>query len=149
MNVNLLYPNRNHSDSEAYFDWNEIVKDLGLDVLFRSARKDSALGLGASYTATQEYENLSLIVKRVMAVAISKEEIAYRHEIFRDCLKHESFILKLYVICQETISGWERLGRNKKRSESGDSSGGLTTDIEVLRLMVDGMTRIKSLLEDY
>lgn len=149
MNVNLLYPNRNHSDSEAYFDWNEIVKDLGLDVLFRSARKDSALGLGASYTATQEYENLSLIVKRVMAVAISKEEIAYRHEIFRDCLKHESFILKLYVICQETISGWERLGRNKKRSESGDSSGGLTTDIEVLRLMVDGMTRIKALFEDY
>ena len=149
MNVKLLYPNRNHSDSEAYFDWNEIVKDLGLDVLFRVSRKDSALGLGASYTASQEYENLSMVVKRVMAVCVPEDVIRYRHEILKDCLKHESFTLRLYVICQDTIAGWDRLGRNKKRSESNDSSGGLTTDIEVLRLIFDGMSKIKALFRDY
>ena len=149
MNVNLLYPDRNHSDSDAYFDWNEIVKDLGLDILFRVSRKDSALGLGTSYTASHEFENLSMIVKRVMAVCVSEDVIKYRHEILKDCLKHESFALRLYVICQDTISGWDRLGRNKKRSESSDSSGGLTTDIEVLRLIFDGMSKIKALFRDY
>ena len=149
MNVNLLYQNRNHSDSEAYFDWNEIVKDLGLDVLLRVARKDSVFGVGTSFYSEKEYDNLSMVVKRVMAVPLSKEEIAYRHEVLKDCLQHESFVVKLYIICQKTISEWERMGRNKKRSESKDSSGGLTTDIEVLRLLCDAMTEIRKLFLEY
>ena len=149
MNVNLLYQDRNHSDIGAYFDWNEIVKDLGLDMLFRVARKDSAIGLGTSYTAGQEFDSVSMIVKRVMAVALTEEEIAYRHEILQDCLKHESFIYTLYVTCQQAISQWDKLGRNKRRSESNDSSGGLTTDIEVLRLLYDCMVAVKSTLTEY
>ena len=149
MNVNLLYQNRNHSDSEAYLDWNEIVKDLGLDILFRVARKDSVLGLGTNYNAQREYDNLSLIVKRVMAVALTEEEIAYRHEIMKDCLQHETFIVKLFVICQQTISEWEKKGRNKKRNESKESGGGLTTDIEVLKLLYDAMKDIKQLFAEY
>ncbi len=149
MNVNLLFRDRDHRDSGYYPDWNEMVKDLGLDILLRVARKDSVLEAGDISNAAREYENVSVIVKRVMAVPLTGEEIAYRHEVLKDCLKHESFISRLYVICQDTISGWERLGRNKKQAASRDASGVLNMETEVLKLLFQGITQIRTLLEEY
>ncbi len=149
MNPYLLFKDHDHRDSGYYPEWNEVVKDLGLDIIFRVARRDSVLEPGDITRAGREYENVSIIVKRVMAVPLTESEIRYRHEVLGDCLVHESFITKLFVLCQNTMTEWEKRGRNKKRSEAGSSGGGLTTDIEVLRFLFNCLTGIRDLFAEY
>ena len=43
MNVNLLYSDKEWSSAGAYFDWNSITKDLGLNAIFKAAGTDSII----------------------------------------------------------------------------------------------------------
>ena len=114
MNVNLLYPNRNHSDSEAYFDWNEIVKDLGLDVLFRAARKDRVENVGI--VLLKAYG--SVFVFNAVHAHASYGVFHYAHRL-RVVDEFNALNLRhfdLFVICRHVILTHEMKYRNVRMS---------------------------------
>lgn len=147
MNVKLLYQNKDWSPVRPYQDWQGIIKDLGLKTLFEAANQDSVVRTSRVVYSQHEDVFLGQAVRRVMGVPLeTKEEVLYRHEIMRDCFRHEDFVGKLYVAASRILADWEKLGKKKNHTGVRDTKAELITDIRVLRLFVNGMEEIKSLM---
>lgn len=149
MNVNLLYSHKDWTQAKPYFDWYGMVKDLGLEALFDAAKQDTVMR--SSMTVYTEHEDpfLAQAMKKVMCVPLDKkEDVLYRQEILKDCLRHEDFVGKLYVLVSKVLADWEKLGRKKNHTGVRDTKAELITDIQVLRLLVSGMSDVKILLHE-
>ena len=147
MNVNLLYAHQDWTSAKPYYDWYGMVKDLGLDTLFDAAKQDAVMGSSRSIYTEHEDPFLSQTMKKVMCVPLDKkEDVLYRQEILKDCLRQEDFVGKLYVLTSNVLADWEKLGRKKNHTGVRDTKAELITDIQVLRLLVSGMSDVKTLL---
>lgn len=147
MNVNLLYSHKDRTSAKPYFDWYGMVKDLGLDALFDAAKKDAILGNSRVVYSEHEDPFLAQTMKKVMCVPLDKkEDVLYRQEILKDCLRHEDFVGELYVLTSKVLTDWEKLGRKRNHTGVQDTKAELITDIQVLRLLVSGMSDVKNLL---
>lgn len=150
MNVNLLYSHKDWTQAKPYFDWYGMVNDLGLDALFDAAKRDAVLGSSRAVYSEQEDPFLVQAMKKVMCVPLDKkEDVLYRQEILKDCLRHEDFVGQVYVLASKVLSDWEKLGRKKNHTGVRDTKAELITDIQVLRLLVTGMSELKSLLLEH
>ena len=79
MNVNLLYSYKEWTPVKPYFDWNGMVKDLGLSTLFQAAGEDSVTRTSRVVYSQKEDPYVAFAMKRVMCVPLeTKEEILYR-----------------------------------------------------------------------
>ncbi|MBR6256681.1 MAG: hypothetical protein IKR23_04810 [Lachnospiraceae bacterium] len=146
MNVNLLYADKEWSASKPYYDWTSITKDLGLNAVFKAASQDSIFRNSRAVYAEKEDPFLGLTVRRVMRQPLqTAEEIKYRQDILKDCLKKQAFVDGLYQVSSKLLEDWEKLGRKSSTAVERDSMAKLITDLKVLRLLVDGMSKVHSL----
>ena len=150
MNVNLLYSHQDRAPLKPYFDWYGIVKDLGLDALFDAAKRDAVLGSSRAVYSEHEDPFLAQTMKKVMCIPLDKkEDVLYRQEILKDCLRNEEFVGKLYVLASKVLADWDKLGRKKSHTGVQDTKAELISDIQVLRLLVSGMSDVKTLLLEH
>ena len=146
MNVNLLYADKEWSASKPYYDWTSITKDLGLNAVFKAASQDSIFRSNRAVYAEKEDPFLGLTVRRVMRQPLqTAEEVKYRQEILKDCLKKQAFVDSLYQVSAKLLEDWEKLGRKSSTAVERDSMAKLITDLKVLRILVDGISKIHSL----
>ena len=146
MNVNLLYADKEWSASKPYYDWTSITKDLGLNAVFKAASQDSIFRNSRAVYAEKEDPFLGLTVRRVMCQPLqTAEEIKYRQDILKDCLKKQACVDGLYQVSSKLLEDWEKLGRKSSTAVERDSMAKLITDLKVLRLLVDGMSKVHSL----
>lgn len=149
MNVNLLYENKDWNSTKSYFDWSSIVQDLGLETLFDAAKRDVVMKNGRVLYVEHEDPFLAQTMKKVMRVPLeTEEEILYRQEVLKDCLLREGVTIELYEMAGKVLEEWDRLGRRNTTSGLRDTKAGLITDIQVLRLLVNGMSDVKELLRE-
>lgn len=148
MNVCLLYKDKDWVNTIAYYDFNSIVKDLGLESLFRIAAKDLVRGSGRTMYDERNDSYLSETLKRVMRIPLrNKEELLYRQSIMKDCFFKESFVCELYELTGKMLEEWDKLGRKVGNKTDTNSVGNLITQIHVLRLFVDTLKEIKRIFE--
>ena len=149
MNVNLLYADKEWATTKAYFDWNSITKDLGLDKLFKAAEKECVLR-GTRIDTSGEADNyLGMAVKKVMRIPLrTEEEVIYRQEIIQDCIKKKTLLADLYQFSTDLLEEWEKLGRKNNGMGVRDAKGKLITDIRILKLLVNGVSKVRTMLED-
>ena len=150
MNTYLLYRNRDWKSPETYFDYGSIVQDLSLHILFRMASRAVIYERDEVKGITETDPFLQETMKRVMGVSLETyAEIAYRQEILKDCLNHEQFARELYSELTDILREWAHLGRQeRKRTGSRNPVGDLMMDIQVLRLFLKGLARIRTLFEE-
>lgn len=147
MNVNLLYSYKEWTPVKPYFDWNSMVKDLGLNALFQAAGIDSVTRSSRAVYAEKEDTYLSFVMKRISCVPLeTKEEVQYRQEVLADCLRKEEFVGKLYRMTTKTLEDWEKLGRKRNNTGVRDSKAELITDLQVLRLLISSVTSVRKLM---
>ena len=146
MNVNLLYADKEWYSSNPYYDWSSISKDLGLNALFKAASLDSIFRNTRTVYAEKEDPYLGQTLRKVMRQPLKNaKEIKYRQEILKDCFKKQAFIDSLYQISCKVLSDWEKLGRKSSTAGERDSKAKLITDLKVLRLLVDAVSKVQTL----
>ncbi|MBR5421061.1 MAG: hypothetical protein IK115_07950 [Lachnospiraceae bacterium] len=146
MNVHLLYADREWTSAKSYFDWSGMTKDLGLKTLFRCASLDSIVRSSRAVYTEQEDPFLGQTMRRVMRVPLqNEEEIRYRQEIVKDCLRKQGFVDSLYRISCKLLEDWEALGRKSTTAGERDTKAKLLMDLQVLKLLVDGMLEVQAL----
>ncbi len=149
MNVNLLYKDKEWSSAGAYFDWNWMVKDLGLGAIFKAAGTDSIIRTSKAGISNAMDPYLGHSVKRVMGVPLkTPEEIVYRQDILKDCIKKQSMIDRMYQISGRVLDEWEKLGRKNNSVGEIGTKAKLITDLKVLKLLYDGIIDIETLLNE-
>lgn len=150
MNTYLLYRDRDWKAPDTYFDYGSIVQDLSLHILFRMASRAVIYDRDEVKGITETDPFLQETMKRVMGVPLETgEEIAYRQAILQDCLSHEQFARELYSELTDILREWAHLGREeRKRTGSRNPVGDLMMDIQVLRLFLKGLARIRTLLDE-
>ncbi|MCR4599600.1 MAG: hypothetical protein K5678_11255 [Acetatifactor sp.] len=149
MNVGLLYDYKEWAPVKTYFDWGSMAADLGLDTILWAAKQDSILQSSRVVYAEHEDPYLAYAMKRVMCVPLkTKEEVEYRQAILKDCFRNETFVGRLYQHACTILEKWEKLGRKRNSTGIRDSKAELITDLQVLRLLMSGMTTVKSLLSE-
>lgn len=149
MNTFLLYRDMDWKSPEKYFDYSSIVQDLSLHILFRMGsrkviyERDMVKEISATDPFLQE------TMKQVMGVSLhTPEEILYRQNIVKDCIRHESFVRAVYEEVTELLREWGHLGRQeRKRTGSRNPVGDLMMDIQVLNLFLKGLTKLRTLFE--
>lgn len=150
MEVRLLYEDREFTAPEFYYDYKNIVKDLGLDALFEAAAKVPVFVNGE----VKEVLPADMVVKDAVSKVIlsplhTEEEIKYRQDIIRDMTANPELLDNLYYCVSSMISAWDVLGRKDRGNHSGrDKEGKLVNDLQCLGLFVSCLGTIKSLLRD-
>lgn len=151
MKVRLLYPDREWKAAGAYFDAEDMIKDLGLSILFQISSRSQEPKKGAVQHADAADRHLGQMLKQVMMVPLkTKEEIVYRQEILRDCMGNKEFIEALYEISRDMTFRWEALGKQQlDKPGSRDKTANLLSRIEILHLFVNTLSRLKDLCRSY
>ncbi len=151
MKTYLLYPDKEWIDVKPYFDEKSVIQDLGLRILYMMAARevvwegDNVKEISIPDTFIEE------TMKKVMVVPLeTEEEIRYRQQVLRDSLENPEFIIRLYDISCEVLKKWDDQGRKaKEKVGNRDPFSALVTDIHVVEIFLDGLTKIKTLYQEY
>ncbi len=149
MKACLLYRQEEWKNTGRYYDYKSIVQDLGLNAVFMAAAKEIVLEEGKVKLIQDADTAIVEAMRQVMMVPLlTAEEIRYRQEVLRDCLRDEALICEVYELSAEILQKWDKLGRraNAKGKDPG-FAGGLVTEIHVLQLFVDGLGRLRKILD--
>lgn len=148
MNTNLLFPDKDWMNPETYYDYNSIVQDLSLHIIYRMAARQVFWEKGEVKSISDSDHFIQETFRKVVAVPlVSEEEILYRQSIIKDCLGNEDFIREIYHKSEDILRKWDLLGRKENKRGSGKSNvGQLVNDIHVLNLFVTGLSEIKEIL---
>ncbi len=146
MKVCLLYKDKDFNGKNSYFDFGSIIQDLGLNTLFTAASKAITWKNGKVYYVHKEDAFLEETLRSVMRVPLTaKEEILYRQTILKDCMQNESFVREVYDITGELLKNWDKLGRKSTQTGNTDSKAKLLTNIQVIRLLIEGLCDVKKI----
>jgi DNA mismatch repair ATPase MutS len=150
MKVCLLYEDVERNNREKYYDTASIVKDLGLKSVFSAASKKLIYDKnGQLVKADDPDQYLAETLKAVMMTPLyTKEEIAFRHEMVKDCLAHEELTYSLYEVSKNMLRRWSELGRVPAETfQQGNPAAKLLNDIIILELFMNSLSKVKELLE--
>lgn len=147
MKVNLLYADKDWVNTKSYYEWNSIVQDLNLNVIFHMAKSDLVMRHGKVMYVGREDDFLADCLKKVMQVPLTtRREMLFRQEVLKDCLVHVGFVDELYHLVSDVLEGWNKLGRKKHGSGIRDTKAGLIMEIRVFELLLSGMLNVKNLI---
>lgn len=151
MKTYLLYQDKEWIDVKPYFDEKSIIQDLGLRILYMMAAREVIQEGGSVKAISAPDTFIEETMKKVMLVPLeTEEEIRYRQLILRDSLENPEFIIRLYDISCEVLKKWDDQGRKaKEKVGNRDPFSALVTDIHVLEIFLDGLTKIKALFQEY
>ena len=151
MKVCLLYENRERAANAPYYDQKSIIQDLGLSAVFSAAAKELTYENGE----LKQVEAADLFVLEtfrnvMMTPLLTEEEIVFRQEIVKDCLRAPKLIRGLYRVSTAMLAKWNELGRGaRERIRAGNPVVRLTTEIRVLRLFVDSLAATRYYLNSF
>ncbi len=133
MKTLLLYKNRDF-DMKQDLPWNEqmLVQDLGLNVVF------DAMAKGDEFL-------YDVVYKVVLTSLYDIDEILYRQDILRDCLKNPSVVRTIYDIAVETL---ENEKKNFWSIFSSYPSSILHSSIELMYMYVDMLIKLRKIAEE-
>ena len=150
MRIGLLYrdTDRDRPGDGAYADAENIIRDLGLDTLFRAAGRRLILENGAVKRVEKEDPYLVETMRMVMPVPLaSREEIAYRQAILRDAVRQEGLLRELYRISGEAVRQWNGLWSGvREKSQQRSPAAKLADQIRALHLLCDSLREVRGLL---
>ena len=150
MNAFLLYPDREWTGVQKYYDAKSIVQDLGLKTLYMNAGKDVVFENDQVKKIKEQDPFISDTMGRVMvSPLLTKEEILYRQKILKDCLANETFIQDLYKEAATIVAEWDKLGRKTGYSGKTDMAGWAVTRIHLTALFASGLKKLKSILKGH
>lgn len=150
MKVCLLYENEERLPLEKYYDWNSISKDLSLTSFCKMASSGLVWAGGKVMYVQSRDDFLAETMEKVMRVPLTTEEqILYRQEILQDCLDNKSFVTEMYDAATDILEQWDKLGRKSNKGADQSPKAKLINNIRVMRLFVDGINRIKGILNSY
>ncbi|SNX54801.1 DNA mismatch repair protein MutS [Thermoanaerobacterium sp. RBIITD] len=133
MKTFLLYKNRDF-DMKQELPWNEqmLIQDLGLNVVF------DAMAQGDEFLYDVAY--------RVILTSLNDiDEILYRQDILRDCLKNPYVVRTIYGIAVETI---ENEKKNFWSIFSSYPSSILHSSIELMHMYIDMLKKLRNVAEE-
>lgn len=133
MKTLLLYKNRNF-DMNQELPWNEqiLVQDLGLNVVI------DVMAQGDEFLYDVAY-------KVILTSLNDVDEIIYRQDILKDCLKHPSIIRSIYDIAVETL---ENEKKNFWSIFSSYPSSILHSSIELMYMYIDMLIKLRKIAEE-
>lgn len=128
MKVHLMYKNRDFDMQEQEpFGKEDLIKDLGLDVIFESMANEDKF--------------IHSVVRHAMLLSLTEiETINYRQNILNDCINNPDIVRSLYSIALETID-------NEKSNHWGIFSNYpesiLRRSIEVMKMYVEMLRKLR------
>ncbi|WHE06290.1 DNA mismatch repair protein MutS [Thermoanaerobacterium thermosaccharolyticum] len=133
MKTFLLYKNRVF-DMKQELPWNEqmLIQDLGLKAVF------DAMAQGDEFLYDVAY-------KVILTSLNDIDEILYRQDILRDCLKNPSVVRTIYGIAVETL---ENEKKNFWSIFSSYPSSILHSSIELMYMYVDMLIKLRKIAEE-
>ena len=151
MKVRLLYPDREWNSGEKYYDHKNVINDLGLDILFRTAAREQVEQDGTVQTILDSDKYIENAMMNIMMVPLKTEnEMVYRQDILKDCVKNPDFISELYAFATETSLMWERLGKHQnEKTNDRNAAYMLVSDIYLLRMFVERLDILIELISNY
>ena len=144
MKVCLLYEDHERGYEKYYYDTESIIQDLGLDSLFLAASKeviyedDAVKKLADEDTFIRE-----TLHKAMMVPLITAEEITFRQDVIRDCLKNPDLIRWLYSISTAVKGTRDDQSSGLDRSRQGSPIQSLVNEIKRLRKYMDALAAIR------
>ncbi len=150
MKVGLLYRDSDGPGNGAYADAENIIRDLGLKILFRESSRRLIYEGGKIKKVEEEDPFLLDTMRRVMMVPLSSgDEVEYRQAVIADSFRHADLIRALYLLSADTLEKWSALGRDSRdRSQQGNPSAKLIADIRLIGLFCDSLGKIRALLSE-
>lgn len=152
MNVFLLYPEKEWVHPVTYFDKEEIVQDLNLTVLFRTAGSILLEETKERPHGGSERDNFVVdTMKKVMLVPLADErEVKYRQGLVREAIENYSLMSALYSTSCAAAAELERFAAVKKekwyRNGDNDKNRLLMTELEYLTRQVHYLDELRTLL---
>lgn len=128
MKVHLMYKNRDFNMQEQEpFGREDLIKDLGLDVIFESMAKEDKF--------------IHSVASHAMLLSLTEiEDISYRQNILNDCICNPDIVRSLYMIALEAID-------NEKSHHWGIISNYpesiLHRSIEVMKMYVEMLKKLR------
>jgi MutS domain V len=115
------------------WNWQALTQDLGLDIVFNSMADGETFLLDVAKVA-------------LLSSATEVDTILYRQEIYRDCLKQEPLVRRLYQIAVDAVEGerknyWSAFGRYP--------SGTLSRAVDVLQLFMGKLKLLREIAGDH
>lgn len=151
MKALLLYPDREWTKPEMYFDEKNITRDLGLNLLYLVAGKKVLYENGQVKKISDADEFITDVMHKVMMTPLGTErEIRYRQQLIADCIENESLIRSLYELSENLLREWEKLGRYVNGRNAGrDNASKLITRVYEFRLFLGTLRELRTLLNEY
>lgn len=131
----LLYPDSYADGKKSYFSQRDIIKDLNLDILFRTmAREDTLI-----------YEKVHKIV---MLPLQTPEEILYRQKILQDFIEHTDVLNEMYDYAtrQHKALRIYKEEMQKNRTRSTKKTGEIIETVKYLTQGQEELIRLRTLL---
>ena len=138
VDTHLLYRDSSTSGKKEYYSSRDLIKDLNLDILFKTMARDDML----------IYEK----VKRVVMIPVlSVEDIRYRQEIYQDLYQHTELLEKLYELAEKQNRELAKYKENveKGRFHSQTKIGLILEKLTYLSQGQDGLIEISKLMTAY
>ncbi|HHW58314.1 MAG TPA: DNA mismatch repair protein MutS [Clostridia bacterium] len=133
MKVLLLYPDQNFNfkSHEEYND--DLIRDLGLDVIFEAMAKKDAFIYDIVKKVLLSYEN-------------DLSTILYRQDIFKDCINNKPIVERIYNLAIDAIE-------TKKKSWLGifstNVSSLLSSSVSLLKMFLKFLREVRSISDEY
>lgn len=134
----LLYKDSSTEGKKPYFSKYDIIKDLNLDIIFRTMSRGDVL--------------VSENINKIMMLPLkTPEEVIYRQEIIRDFYKNQDLLEEIYgcVLKQQKALATYKEETDKNRSRQARKASQIIETLNYLGSGQDGLLFICQLLEKY
>ena len=109
----------------------DLIQDLELETLF------SAMSLGDQF--------LFAIAKQAIICGLNEpDDIGYRQDVLRDCLTHPNIVRGVYELAADAMQRSSKVYRS-----TYSASGVLSGAVEVMRLLVDMLKRLRAVADEH
>lgn len=133
MKVHLMYKNRDFQvEEKESYDGVEIVKDLELDTIFQAMSGEDKLVLNVAG-------------KAILSGLTEMDEIRYRQDILKDCLRNRTIVREFYSIAGETIAKEKEHRWGVLSSYPGSI---LHRSIDVMKMYIEMMRKLRNFAAD-
>lgn len=134
----LLYKDSTLEGKKTYFSKYDIIKDLNLDIIFRTMSRGDVL--------------VSENINRIMMVPLkTPEQVLYRQEIIKDFYNNKDLTEEIYecVLKQQKALAVFKEEMEKNRTRHAGKAGQIIETLNYARTGQDGLIYIESLLNKY
>ncbi len=135
---NLLYDGSETEAGHHYFSQGDIIRDLNLNILFKSMSQEDLL--------------IQEAVRNIIMIPLkSPEQILYRQKILKDFFSHRELLRGLYGIAveQHKILGEYKNEIERNRTKATRKTGEIIHTLHYLQQGVAGLEQIRDRLSEY